>query len=160
MDTQIATTPGGLVHAVSCVQSDEDARRFKSTMQMQGFSVVRLSGAAAALRFARDAQLSRSLEAAARAAHLVEQAPPIGTQVRYRWQAEPLTGTVLAVLRFPADHPHCPGRVALHVRSPGLEACLGVDSFEVVEAEAATPEVPPVPSRPHAPAGWVQPSLW
>lgn len=92
-------------------------------------------------------------------AALLAKAPAVGTQVRYRWQEQPLTGTVVAVLRFPADHPHCPDRVALHVRSPGLETCLDVDAFEVIEPEAA-PEVPPIPPRPRAPDGWVQPGLW
>ena len=53
MEVQIATNSRGFLHAVNCVINEQDAQRFRSVMERQGFLVERLSQVVAVARFAR-----------------------------------------------------------------------------------------------------------
>ena len=158
MDTQIATNSRGFLHAVSCVQSDQDARRFQSVMEHQGFVVERLSQVVAVARFARAKRPTRAPERPAQAPF-----PEPGTQVQFKVDQERRTGSVVTVLRWPAGHPHCPGRVALLVRSPGWEGLVephAAQPVTVVQHPAPAVERPrPIPIPPKRPAV-SQPGLW
>jgi len=163
-DTQIALSRSGQLHAVSSVQSEDDAARFEATMQRQGYAVTRLTPVEAAARFSSNVVNARPGQVKGQPARTP---PATGSAVRFKLDDGAfVTGTVLTVLRWPAGHPHCPGRVAAVVRSAGVECCVNVDDLQdaapppVVVAIPAPPLPVVVPSLPPAADGWVQPSLW
>ena len=156
MDTQIATNSRGFLHAVNCVINEQDAQRFRSVMERQGFLVERLSQVVAVARFARAKRPTRAPERPAQA-----PLPEPGTRIRFKVDQEVRTGSVVTVLRWPKGHPHCPGRVALLVRSPGWEglvephAALPVEHLPPSLLQVGATHLPPAQTN-----LWVQPGLW